>query len=856
MTISGNGNTTINGGIIALSAAFDHILIKSGTGTLTLTGTTSTLDGAVNVNGGTVAISDWRAITNNTSTVSVGSTTTAAILSIVGNNLTLANLTTSKVINLAGTTGAATILANQTGTSPGVIFNADFTATGAGAKTLFLGGANVGANTINGAIVNNTGTFTTALTKIDAGRWILAGTNSYTGATTIANGTLQLKANAAASTILADTSAIIFNQVNQYAGGTLELIGQASTNNVETLGALTPTLGSGTVRLTPGSGGTASIVFASLGTVGGGASVNLVAPTSSDTFSFATTSITNNIANAGLYYNGSDFAYVPGAGLAVRAPIYGVDADFATTATALTAARSMEITGAGFTNGAVTIDSLRINGATALNMTGLLTIRTAGTTNASGGIIQTGGSGSISGTGVSTGGSGALVINVDGGANTLQLDAPITSTTTGGFTKVGAGTLRLGAANAQTGTISINEGTVRLTTGGRLGAASAALAIRQDGILELNGITPATATGAFNNNGIVRNTSATTDVTFTVGGGNGTGVSNGIIENGGPNLVNVVKVGTGGQSWLGLSTYTGTTTIGSTGIVIINNLAIGGMASGIGASSSAAGNLIFDGASATQAYGGLNFTGTTNDETDRLFTFNGGANGGARIQSNGINFATSSWTNTGTLAFGVNATGNAQGLVLGGGSTGDNRFSPIITDNGAAKTSLYKSDAGVWYLGATNTYSGVTQLNAGTLYAQDGTNIKKDATTGSNIVFNGGNFAATGAFNRTIGTAGDQMQWGATASGGFSAGGSSLTVDWGTGNVWGTTAGFLGTGALLLNNSGVAKSDVDVISGFEITQGAASAFNATTTAASATVTLTSGTTAGWAIGQEITGNAN
>src|SRR5690606_690493 len=120
-----------------------------------------------------------------------------------------------------------------------------------------------------------------------------------------------------------------------------------------------------------------------------------------------------------------------------------------------------------------------------------------------------------------------------------------------------------------------------------------------------------------------------------------------------------------------------------TGIVIINNLAIGGMASGIGASSSAAGNLIFDGASTTQAYGGLNFTGTTNDETDRLFTFNGGANGGARIQSNGINFATSSWTNTGTLAFGVNATGNAQGLVLGGGSTGDNRFSPIITDNGA-----------------------------------------------------------------------------------------------------------------------------------------------------------------------------
>jgi|UniRef100_UPI003784C41E autotransporter-associated beta strand protein len=488
MNIGGNGNTFINGNIIAASAAFNHILTKSGAGTLTLTGTASTLDGNVNVNGGTVAINDFRAITNNTSNINIGTTTTGATFSIVGNNATLANLTTSKVFNLAGTTGGATILANQTGTSPGVVLNAAFTATGAGTKTLTLGGTNIGANTINGAIAQNGSTL---VTKIDAGRWILAGTNTYTGATTISNGTLQLKANAASSTILADASAIVFNATNVYAGGILELVGQASTNNVETLGALTPTAGSGTIKLSPGSGGTASIVFASLGTVGGGGTVNIDTPTVSDTVSFTTTAITNNIANAGLYYNGANFAFVPGAATALRVPNYTTDTDFATTSTALTSARSMEITGAGFSNAAVTIDSLRINGATALNMTGLLTIRTAGTANASGGIIQTGGSGSITGTGVSTGGSGALVINVDGGANALSLDAPITATTTGGFTKVGAGTLRLGGTNAQTGTITINEGTVRLAGADRLGAA-AALTIRQDGILELNGVTPAT----------------------------------------------------------------------------------------------------------------------------------------------------------------------------------------------------------------------------------------------------------------------------------------------------------------------------------------------------------------------------
>jgi autotransporter-associated beta strand protein len=848
MSIGGNGNTLINGSIIASAAAFDHVLSKSGSGTLTLTGTASTLDGAVNVTGGTLAINDWRAITNNTANVNLN----GGILSVIGNNATLANLTTSKVINLSGTTGAATILANQTGTSPGVVFNADFTATGAGTKTLTLGGANIGANTINGAIVQNGSTL---VTKIDAGRWILAGENTYTGATTISNGTLQLKANAAASTILADTSVIVFNATNVYAGGTLELVGQASTNNVETLGALTPTAGSGTVRLTPGSGGTASIIFASLGAVGGGGSVNLVTPTSSDTFSFTTTAIVNNIANAGLYYNGSDFAFIPGAGLAVRAPDYTTDTDFATSATALTAARSNEVTGSFTTGAALAIDSLKINGSHTLTLAGNLTIRTAAGSTASGGIIQTGGSGTITGAfSVGTNNAAALVINVDGGANSLAIDSNIFGT--GGFTKVGAGTLRLGGTNAQTGTISINEGTVRLAGADRLGAA-AALTIRQDGILELNGVTPATSTNAFNNNGIVRNTSATTDVTFTVGGANGTGTSFGIIEDGGVGKVSVVKLGTGAQSWLGQSTYTGTTTIGSTGIVSINQLVNGTNPSGIGASSSAAGNLIFNGinsaaAGAAPNYGGISFTGTTNDETDRLFTFDGGANGGVRILSSGVNFATSTWTNPGALAFGANATGNPQGLVLGGTSTGDNRFFPIINDNGAAATSVHKADAGLWYLQANNGYSGATTIYAGTLQAINGTSLP----TASNLVFSGGNFASTGAFVRSVGTGANQVQWTAHGAGGFSAGGSPLTVDLGTGNVWGTTPGFLGTGALLLNNSGVSKSDVDIISGFEITQGAAVTVNATTTAASATVTLTSGTTAGLAIGQTIANNPN
>lgn len=864
MTISGNGNTLINGNVIAASADFSHNLVKSGSGTLTITGTASTLDGTVSVSGGTLAINDWRAINNNSGAINIGSSGTAATLSIVGNNVLQANLTTSKVINLAGTTGGATILANQTGTSPGLILNADFTATGgtsANAKTLTLGGASIAQNTINGVIPNNNAGGLVNLSKVDSGTWVLTGSNTYTGTTTITNGILKLKANAAVSTVIADSSAIVFNQVNQYAGGTLEFAGQAGTSNVETLGVLTPTLGSGTIKLTPGSGGTASLVFDSLGAVGGGATVNIVTPSSSSTVSFATTSITNNIANAGLFYNGSDFAFVPGAGLALRAPNYTTDADFATSATALTSARSNEITGS-FSNAAVTIDSLKINGARDLTMTGLLTIRTAGATNASGGIIQTGGSGSISGTGVTTGGSGVLVINVDGAANTLTLNAPITSTATGGFTKVGAGTLVIAGLNAQKGTNSINEGTVQLAAGGRLGLGdnTATLSIRQGAVLDLNGVNIITGIDDFNNNGTITNTNAAA-VTLTIGGGNGAGTSFGIIDqtNG---VISLTKLGTGAMSWSGLSTYTGVTTIASTGIVTVNNVADGGFASGFGAASSDAANLVFTGTSTTQAYGGLSFAGTTNDSTDHLFTFNGGASGGVRIQANGVNNATLSFTNTGALAFGAAAAGNAQGLVLGGASTGDNRFFPIINDNGAAVTSVYKADAGVWYLQAVNGYSGVTELRGGALYAQDGTSLP----TASTLIFNGGIFASTGTLSRTIGTGAGQMSFAVPAAntasfrGGFAAGGSQLIVDWGASPTWGSTAGFLDNRDGLIfgaavGQTSVAKSDVVLASGFSLgtvtAAGTGPGLGYTLAQNSSTVTVTS--TAGLVVGQSITG---
>lgn len=224
MNIAGNGNTVINGGIIASGgASFDHVLTKTGSGSLTITGTTSTLDGAVNIQAGAIRITDFRSLTNNTSSIVLGNATTTGGNLIIGTATagTLAGLTTSKPIVLNGTTAGNAIYANQSGTNP-VILNGAITKPIAGNATFTLGGTNTAENVINVAIPSlGTG----GVTKVGAGTWVLAGANAYTGTTTISNGTLKLKANDVASTVLPAANAVAFGSTNGFANGNLEFVG-------------------------------------------------------------------------------------------------------------------------------------------------------------------------------------------------------------------------------------------------------------------------------------------------------------------------------------------------------------------------------------------------------------------------------------------------------------------------------------------------------------------------------------------------------------------------------------------------------------------------------------------------------
>jgi len=81
---------------------------------------------------------------------------------------------------------------NNAGTTNTITINTDLLITGTGAKRLILGGGNTGDNTFAGDIPDAIGADALHLYKQNGGRWILSGSNSYTGTTTVSGGTLVL----------------------------------------------------------------------------------------------------------------------------------------------------------------------------------------------------------------------------------------------------------------------------------------------------------------------------------------------------------------------------------------------------------------------------------------------------------------------------------------------------------------------------------------------------------------------------------------------------------------------------------------------------------------------------------------
>ncbi len=254
-TTTFSGGVYINGGTVLTSAAggvtaFANVIANgSDTGNVSrsitiagdgiiLLGAASTYTGSTNVNSGTLQLG------------ATGSLPTSGFLYIGNGGIPFAN--TSAAFLSANTTTAVTnaIVTNKADTG---------SATGVGLRT--IGGANTsGTVTYNGSIYINGGTVLTSapggtvvflnsivngsdtgnisrnVTISGGGTIRLAGSNSYTGATTVSSGTLRLDGSVASSVTVNANAALIGTGTIQQSltiasGGTMQLNGGTFTVN-------------------------------------------------------------------------------------------------------------------------------------------------------------------------------------------------------------------------------------------------------------------------------------------------------------------------------------------------------------------------------------------------------------------------------------------------------------------------------------------------------------------------------------------------------------------------------------------------------------------------------------------------
>ncbi len=169
---------------------------KCGAGTLKISGT-NTYTGQTIITGGTVSIDSFNSIAKRKTSSSLGAPKTEADAEIMisgGSTLmyTGKGETTDRNLNLPG--GGDTITLDQSGS--GLLkLTSPFVMSGfAESKTIVLAGSSAGTGELAFDIDNvydRHAKATTSLTKSGSGTWTISGKNTYTGPTTVKQGTLQ-----------------------------------------------------------------------------------------------------------------------------------------------------------------------------------------------------------------------------------------------------------------------------------------------------------------------------------------------------------------------------------------------------------------------------------------------------------------------------------------------------------------------------------------------------------------------------------------------------------------------------------------------------------------------------------------
>ena len=648
----------------------------------------------------------------------------------------------------------------------GVTWAGGITLAGAitGGATDGIIGGNSGTSTITGVISESGGS--RALNKAGAATIVLSATNTFSGATQILAGTLQLNnslalQNSALDATVSGTGAASAGLKTTVT--TLTLGGLTGTKDFASLFTTTSGGYNGVTALTlnPGNGVTDSYSgiiadgAAGMTLTKTGAGTQVL--TGSNTFTGATTISAGTLesAKAATLLN-SGTVTVSNAGSTLAANYGGASDYLANNIVTLLAKTVFSSTSTAFgfdtTNASGTYGNnltmaagLTKLGANTLTLTGLNTY--TGATTISGGTLESANAASLPTSGtitVSNAGS-TLAVNY-GGASDYQTTDIVTLlgktvfsstatafgfdttnasgtygnslTMTAGLTKLGANTLTLTAANSYTGATTIFAGTLQIGDG----------TVGNDGSI-------ATSSGIVNNGALIYNLSSTATRTY----GNvisGTG--------------SLTKAGAGILNLRGVNTYTGTTmlsagtlqigdgTVGNDGSIATSSGIVNNGALIYNLSSTATrtyGNVISGTGSLTKAGGGIltlsgsnAFSGGVNLNAGELIISNSNAlssgtlniAGGTTLDSSGMTIANvQNWNRDFTYA-GSSGALTANGNVTLGGSCTVTVSANTLTVNGVigdggSGYGLTKSGVGSLSLTGSNTFTGAVTVNNGVL---------------------------------------------------------------------------------------------------------------------------------------------
>lgn len=730
---------------------------KTQSGTLKLSATDNVYN-ILFIDDGTVQITNAGALGDND--ISFGQATTDGVLEYVDG----AGDTISNQVRIgqsdAADIGTGTILNNANG---GLTFsNGTFNqVVVAGQDRAFtLGGTNsVGVNTIEGLIQDNTGG-TVSIVKEGTNTWVLADDNTYTGATTVSEG--QLDIGGTNTTNISVASAATLGGEGSTTG-TLTLADGSTIDGVDgsTAGALTASAG---LDLTGVSAGGILVNF-----VTGGPGAFTVLDYNSIATGFTAGSgagfFTDNtgLAASGRSGGGGTFGDT---GTAIT-----FDLGFATRTWAA-AATTGNWTNANTTdNNWVEDDNDYFDGdaviftnsdvdasAPAADQTITLTTDVTPSTI------------------TFTNNTNTYTIDDNGGGE------KITGTTS--IEKSGTARVFINNANDFSGGTFIREGSIEISDSAALGTGtitisdegsdSPALRVTTDGLTITNDI-------------VISNSGARKDITFSATGSGNTLTLAGNIRidetsdfnadfrpNAGETIIVTGLISGTGTPVLeddgtlrltnDANTFDNALRIQGNGVIEITSIADEGVASAAGL------GVVGTGVDVTLGTANVSGTlslidassGTPSSSTDRQVRIGTTSTtavsaGGGAIENNRTNGGTGLvFTNAAFNIQDTNTSGNTRErtLTLGGTNTDDNEIQGVIADNaatgvGAVNTiNLVKDGIGTWNLSGANTYTGTTSVNEGTLLVNNASG--SGTGTGAVTVASGATLGGTGTIGSTL----------------------------------------------------------------------------------------------------------